>query len=446
MSLRRHDSPSHTASDAWGGPALGRGHDGPSHAARALPRGEARPDAWDGPALGWAELIPLTTKLRMDTLVVAALSARLLAEAAARDGFRVIALDLFGDADTRRVCVHWHGAGDAAAMHMDPPRLLEGLRAAAAQAGGWIAGSGFDADFDLLAQGAAILPMLGMPLRRLRNLRDPSSFFAALAQLGVPHPLVAFRPPRDCTGWLRKDAGGSGGWRVRRARTQEPPLLPSQYFQCEEPGEPVSATIVAAHHGALVLGFNRMLVESIGSHPYVYAGAIGPITLPPAAEDRARDIVATLAAHFALMGLCSVDMLLQGSRLLVLEVNARPPATIALYPDRTEPGLVRSHLDALDGRLPTLQPPLPHNAAQEVRGVLTVFAPSAATLGAATAQRWAGMTGCHDVPAAGARFASHDPVCTVSACGRSAPEVETALRRLATQRIAELEPLMPEGS
>ncbi len=381
----------------------------------------------------------------MDTLVVAALSARLLAEAAARDGFSVIALDLFGDADTRRVCAQWHGAGDPAAMRIDPLRLLQGLRGAAAQASAWIAGSGFDADFDLLAQGAAILPLLGTTVRRLRSLRDPGSFFAALAQLGVPHPLVAFRPPRDCTGWLRKDAGGSGGWRVRRARAQEPPLSASQFFQCEEAGEPVSATIIAANHGALVLGFNRMLVQAIGSHPYVYAGAIGPITLPPAAEERARDIVATLAAHFGLTGLCSVDMLLQGSRLLVLEVNARPPATMALYADRTEPGLMRSHIDALDGRLPALRPLLPHDAAPELRGAMTVFAPHAATLSAATARRWADMTGCHDVPPAGARFASHDPVCTVSVRGNSEPLVRTALRGLAAQRIAELEPMAPEG-
>ena len=36
-------------------------------------------------------------------LVVAAVSARMLAEAAARDGYAVVALDLFGDVDTRRV-------------------------------------------------------------------------------------------------------------------------------------------------------------------------------------------------------------------------------------------------------------------------------------------------------------------------------------------------------
>jgi len=35
------------------------------------------------------------------TIAVAALSARMMAEASARDGFDVVALDLFGDADTR---------------------------------------------------------------------------------------------------------------------------------------------------------------------------------------------------------------------------------------------------------------------------------------------------------------------------------------------------------
>ena len=40
----------------------------------------------------------------MTVLAVAAVSARMLVEAARADGFDVVALDLFGDADTRRAC------------------------------------------------------------------------------------------------------------------------------------------------------------------------------------------------------------------------------------------------------------------------------------------------------------------------------------------------------
>ena len=40
-------------------------------------------------------------------LALAALSARALAEAAAREGLRAVALDVFGDADTRRHAADW---------------------------------------------------------------------------------------------------------------------------------------------------------------------------------------------------------------------------------------------------------------------------------------------------------------------------------------------------
>ncbi|MGE5117528.1 MAG: hypothetical protein ACM3N6_13665, partial [Betaproteobacteria bacterium] len=44
----------------------------------------------------------------MPRLAVAAASARMLAEAAAREGFEVVALDCFGDQDTRRASRSWH--------------------------------------------------------------------------------------------------------------------------------------------------------------------------------------------------------------------------------------------------------------------------------------------------------------------------------------------------
>ena len=43
----------------------------------------------------------------MPTIAVAAISARAMAEAAASDGFKVVALDLFGDTDTRRAASRW---------------------------------------------------------------------------------------------------------------------------------------------------------------------------------------------------------------------------------------------------------------------------------------------------------------------------------------------------
>ncbi|NUT14983.1 MAG: hypothetical protein HOQ33_10835, partial [Cupriavidus sp.] len=82
----------------------------------------------------------------MTTLAVAAISARMLAEAARDDGFEVEALDLFGDADTRRASTRWHGIGEPASLQVDGARLLAALQALAqgGRVAGWVAGAGFE--------------------------------------------------------------------------------------------------------------------------------------------------------------------------------------------------------------------------------------------------------------------------------------------------------------
>jgi predicted ATP-grasp superfamily ATP-dependent carboligase len=55
---------------------------------------------------------------KMPAIAVAAISARAMAEAAVSDGFKVVALDLFGDTDTRRAGCR--SARPAACRSMQP--------------------------------------------------------------------------------------------------------------------------------------------------------------------------------------------------------------------------------------------------------------------------------------------------------------------------------------
>jgi predicted alpha/beta hydrolase len=64
----------------------------------------------------------------MQTLAVAAVSARAMAEAAAQDGFDVVVLDLFGDLDTRRAASRWLPIGAPGSLHIDGVRVLAALR------------------------------------------------------------------------------------------------------------------------------------------------------------------------------------------------------------------------------------------------------------------------------------------------------------------------------
>ncbi len=356
----------------------------------------------------------------MPNLAVASISARLLAEIAAEEGHGVVALDLFGDDDTRRASSQWLRIGPASSMRIDGERLLDAL-AGLAQRGdveGWVIGSGFEGQPDLLAQADALLPRWGTTAADMRHVRDPRTFFSALDRLGIEHPAVQHSALGDATGWLIKDAGGCGGWQVRAASAGKA-LQPGQYFQREMQGTPMSATFVANGHDAVVLGINQQLVRSMGARPFVFCGVVGPLVLPAALEQAVEQAVRALAAEFQLQGLGSLDFMLDGATITVLEVNPRPPASVALYRDQQP---MRSHLRACrEGALPL------RGSQPMVHGIEIIFARQSLRLGSAAARELAAQAQCHDLPRAGSVFAIGDPLCSVSAQGGSAEDVVALL-------------------
>ena len=370
----------------------------------------------------------------MTSLAVAGLSARLMAEAAASDGFEVVALDLFGDVDTCAAASRWFGIGEAATLRIDDDRLLAALAALArhGEVAGWVAGSGFEGRPDLLARGAALLPLIGTEPDAVARLRNPARFFAFLAEHDIEHPPVRLAPCADGSAWLLKDAGGCGVWHIRRAEPGAP-LAAGHYLQREVAGQPMSATFVANGTEARLLGINQQIVCPFGDRPHVFCGVLGPVPVAEGVLRRLDGILRTLSAGFALRGLASLDFLLDAGRVLVLEVNPRPPASLASYPQWRP---MAAHLRACrHGELPA---PPQASAAEPVRGHQIVFARQSLRLGQTLAQSLANRPDTHDLPSAGQRFAAGDPLCSVSAAGASAAEV---LGRLNERREALLHSL-----
>jgi uncharacterized protein len=407
------------------------------------------------------------------TIVVAALSARMIAEAAAADGFHVIALDLFGDQDTRRVCAQWLPIGEPSRMHIDADRLFAALESAA-QSGdvsGWIAGSGFDGRADVLERGAQLLPLIGTPADAVRRVRDPQTFFAFLDSRDIAHPPIQMTAPIDGAGWLIKDANGSGGWHVRHASLEDDPIAAGQYFQRRMRGVPMSVTFIANGSDASILGFNEQMVKQIAAstssaassdRPFVFRGVIGPMRLSRDIGDRITSAVREATAEFSLRGLCSMDFILDGTRIGVLEINPRPPSSLALYvasattqPDaRRRHEIIAAHVEAcvtgalraeLCDDIPAfrgwrrVQAPDDAAATARVRGIEIIFAPRALELGERAASLLAERRDCHDLPAGGTHFDKDDPVCSVSAEGRDRDQVHARLQqaRVAIDRILE---------
>lgn len=370
----------------------------------------------------------------MGPIAVAAISARLLAEAAAREGIGAAALDLFGDRDTRAAALQWQSIGSAATtLRIDGARLLAALQTLAGrgEVQGWIAGAGFDGRPELLEQGAERLPLLGTAAADTRRVRDPVTFFDFLRARGIGHPPVRHEATTDTAGWLVKDAGGCGGWHIRRAtHAAGQPPAPLRYWQREVGGIPMSATFVANGCDAALLGFNQQIVRPVGGRPFVFCGVLGPVLVSDALQYDVTSALRALAAEFGLRGLGSLDFMHDGARIWVLEVNPRPPASMALYP-----GVLRAHLRACVQR----ELPCAPRPAGSISGSEIVYAPRALRLDGAAAERLASLPGTHDLPAAGAGFAPGAPLCSVSARGPDADSVKIGLARQREAVLHQLE-------
>jgi predicted ATP-grasp superfamily ATP-dependent carboligase len=170
----------------------------------------------------------------------------------------------------------------------------------------------------------------------------------------------------------------------------------------------------------------------VGARPFVYHGAIGPVTdLPahvPVALARAVD---ALADAFQLRGLGSLDVLVDGDTIRVLELNPRPTATLALYDADMPRGLVLQHVEACKARLPDA--PLPIRSTR-VRGESTVFTAQRCRIQPAHVSALTHL-GCHDIPQPGTDVPAGAPLCTVAAHDTTVTHVD---EQLATREAAVL--------
>lgn len=351
-------------------------------------------------------------------LVIAGLSVRAAAEAARRDGFDVVAVDQFGDADTRAAATAWHALAPLPDIEGGAP---------------WLVTSGFDTPDALTALHTR--PLLGTAPAAMARVRDPRTFFAALDARGIAHPAVSLAPQTG-TGWLCKDFASSGGQQVRPA--DQAPCVPSpgRYWQRHVPdAAPVSLTFLGNGERAALLGLNQPLLHPDAVCPWRFGGLIGPLPMTGRQQTRLQGLADRLTSEFDLRGLASLDLLqVEEDEWLVLEINPRLSASLVLY--GAAGGLMRAVVAAcVHGRLPD-EAALQRLRGPHLRGFEIVRPSQPCVLDAAgvrALQQRAAALGLHDLPAAPQGFEAGDPLCSVEAEGDSADDV---LRALADRRAA----------
>jgi len=360
-------------------------------------------------------------------ILILALCGRPLAQAARRAGADVIVADLFGDVDTRSLAPWYRLPGDLG-RGIQGDALLEWMRTLDERLDGIVYGTGFETDPQLLGKLTQIAPVLGNTAETVAAVKDPHRFAALLQDLALSHPEIA-RSPRPGQQWLRKRRGGSGGTHIDVASPASP-IDAAHYFQALMPGRPISALFVGNGTGARVLGMSVQWPAPAVMQPFRYGGCAGPVRLGPDLAVAIERACSAITAAAGLVGLNSLDMLLDGDRFTILEVNPRPGATLDLFDNREGPSLWEYNLLGVQGELP----PPAATVTPRARAALVVYADLPRYVPASF--EWG--VGIADVPSPNSRISAGMPVCTVQVAGADAEAARAGAEQRATALLRQL--------
>ena len=328
-----------------------------------------------------------------------------MAESASRAGYRVVSIDGFADVDTLGVSSEsWClplVEGELNANKLEACVEKVHARYPVAKL---IAGAGTESFIPYL-ETVPGWQLLGNSAACVKQVCEPTSFFPVLDQLSVPYPKISYdSTPTNIGQWLYKMPFRCGGMGISKGGSNSGH---SGYWQQEIEGVPISALCLCAGEQSQLIGVSRQYTHALSSAlPYVYAGALANYSIDSKSIDKIISYISNLSNYFNLYGLCSIDMLVHGDSILVLEVNPRVSATYELY-ESLQPSLnlIDAHIRVCEGeRLSSFE----SNEKQSAYTI--VYADGTETV---PDLEWPVWTS--DRPEAGRKLSKYDPICTVHA-------------------------------
>lgn len=349
-----------------------------------------------------------------EPILLVGYTARMLAELATRAGYRVTALDFFGDSDLRATAPSLSLLRNFDGKAYSPRALATAARQI--DAGAVVYGASFENHPKLVAELANGRQLLGNTPETLARVRDPFALFDALRAAGFATPRTQPVGARLDGRWLWKPARGGGGSGVRWPDGAAPAEGIAQEFI---EGLPCSFTFVADGREAALIGVSEQLIglAAFGSGGFRWCGNLTPPRAPAAEIDamlaEAERIAAHITRHFALRGLNTVDFVWSAGRIWTLEVNPRPSASTELFERVLDLRLFDAHVRGATGQLSAH---ISAHAPQRAAGKAVLFA--SADVRAGDTSDWLAHD-LRDIPHSGEAIAKGHPVCTLLAEGKT---------------------------
>ncbi len=197
-----------------------------------------------------------------------------------------------------------------------------------------------------------------------------------------------------------------------------------------------------------MLGVSEQLIghRGLGARGYAWCGNLVPPRLEEtqrrALDVAARTICAHLAGEFGLRGLFGVDLVWDGDRAWVVEVNPRPTGSLECIEAAHEVGVFAAHLEGCAGRLPADRSRSKRRAGRPARRSSS----PPGDLHVGDTRGWPAR-GIRDVPHPRERIAAGHPICTLVSVQESPAAVLADLEARAAALRAELrEPMLTPAS
>ncbi|MEA2725317.1 MAG: uncharacterized protein QOH59_3088 [Gemmatimonadales bacterium] len=363
-------------------------------------------------------------------LLIAGVAVRALAVSAAQAGYKVTAVDAFGDLDLCRVATAIPLRTDDGTGY-SPFSAVRASRTVPAQLVAYT--SNFENYPEAVARLANHRRLLGNSPAVLTRVRNPFEIMRALRRRGFATPTTRATAPatrRPPGFWLLKPrrSGGGHGTRIWRQGERVPR---THYLQERIAGSTGSVVFAADGRRAVTLGLTRQLVgdRGLGARGFRYCGSLlgHPAKLFSRGEellDTARALVAELTAEFGLVGLNGMDFVVRDGVPYPIEVNPRYSASMELLERAHSLSMFETHIQAFAGTLPAAPAP-----SASIEGKAIVFARRDVTVGDTRA--WIDHGSFADIPHPGERIRRGHPICTVFAKGSSAERCHRLLLKRA---------------
>jgi len=371
-------------------------------------------------------------------LLVIGVDVASLAASAKRAGYRVYAVDYFGDQDLRCVCeenlaiIEQKEGRSCGRLSFDfnPNALLQLAKSLLKRHSIDVAflSSGLEDFPRVLFELSEFVPILGNSPQLIQKVRDREEFFHELKRLGVPHPETAVVEDFEEAMRKSKEIGypivvksirSFGGSRVRKAKNsgeferafKEVSLLNEEFLVQEYiSGTAASASLISCDREVATLTINEQLIgiRAIGQQePFGYCGNVVPLLAAKTVIDECKSIAEKIVSHFGLIGSNGVDFVISDDGTPnVIEVNPRFQGTLECVERVLGINVIEGHVKACtQGILPEISDDTSRFCTR-----LIPFAPQRSIVPDLN-----GFEGIRDVPLQGVIVEKGEPVCSIIA-------------------------------